>query len=694
MRIAVTAGGGPAGTTVIEHLARRGHWVGAVDIAAEGAGQTIANACAVVPAAAAPGYLEALVAQLSAWEVDVLVVTTAEELAVLASAHEALAAAGTRVLMPPAAAIAVCQDKLAFARTLEDLGIPHPPTSLVGETPPPGPWISKPRVGRGSRGVVMHDDEASLPVEADDMRIVQQRLVGREFTVDFLADTGSRVVASAARWRLTVRGGISASGQVFTDAEVDRLLTRLVRGLRYVGPGNAQGFVSSEGDVHIVEVNPRFSGGLGISLAAGADLVGGYLRLASGLPAISSRVTPGAVVNRYFAPAVSRSSLFLRPGDEAPVRRRLLAAFGTRPEVVKFAGARGSLLTDHDVHMVYTGQHGDGALGAGLATELGVPLDESWTLPSADPQKIGSLVTQAIDVLERQQPEAVVVLGDTATVPVFALAAIDRGIPLVHVEAGLRSYNPLSREEGYRRMVGAAARVHFAPTQRAAAALLSEGVPASAIAVVGNPGLDPLAQSGVERVPVTQREGILVTAHRPTSVDARETLLRVVEVVEGLTADGHPVTFPVHPRTRDRLRHHALADRLAATGATITDPLGYRDLVDVLRRSTAVVTDSGGLQEEAAWFGVPTVIIRGSTPRWEGLEDGFAVLAGLDAAVVRAHVATLGSRHALELLSSRRVPFGDGTSWAQISRIIGSPAVGRLLQAGEPDFVGRSVPLA
>lgn len=697
MRTVVTGSAGPAGTTVVDHLTRRGHWVGAVDVAEHGAGQTMANACATIPSADDPHYLDSLLARLADWSADVLIVTTAEELAVLAPARDALAAVGTRTLMPSTEAVAVCQDKLSFARALTSFGIPTPRTSLVGEPVPPGPWISKPRTGRGSRGVAVHDDIGSLPGHADDTRIIQERLDGREFTVDFLADETSQIVAYAARWRLAVRGGISSSGQVFADDALRDLVERMVHSLRYVGPGNAQGFIDSAGAASIVEVNPRYSGGLGISLDSGADLIGTYLQLASGIPVRPTRGEPGPVVDRYFAPAVPRGSRFLAatPSDEAPLtRRRLLAAFGTRPEVIKFAGANHTLLREHDVHMVYTGQHGRGPLGETMTAELGVRVDETWTLPSSANEKIGALVTKAIDVLERQRPEAVVLLGDTATVPVFALAAIDRGIPLVHVEAGLRSYNIKSREEGYRRMLAASARVHFAPTQRAAAALLAEGVPARTIAVVGNPGLDPLAGRGLSRIPLTEREGILFTAHRPTSVDARESLIRVVDVVEGLAADGHSIRFPVHPRTRERLLHHDLWDRLSATGAALTPPLGYWEIVEALRHSRAVVTDSGGLQEEAAWFGVPTVIIRGSTPRWEGIEEGFSVLAGLDADTVRGHVRTFGSNGSLALLADRTVPFGDGTSWAQISRILGTDDVGRLLAQGEPDFVGRQAPVA
>ncbi|AZS38899.1 UDP-2,3-diacetamido-2,3-dideoxy-D-glucuronate 2-epimerase [Microbacterium oxydans] len=698
MRTVVTGSAGPAGTTVVDHLTRRGHWVGAVDVEEHGAGQTMADACATIPAAHDPRYLDSLLSRLSAWHADVLIVTTAEELAVLAPARDALVAAGTRILLPSAKAVAVCQDKLAFAGTLTALGIPTPRTSLVGEPLPPGPWISKPRVGRGSRGIIAHDDIASLPRQFDTTRIIQERLTGREFTVDFLSDETSRIVAYASRWRLAVRGGISASGQVFEDDALHAVVDRMVRGLRYVGPGNAQGFIDSAGAVNIVELNPRYSGGLGISLAAGADLVGTYLHLASGISARPSRGEPGAVVDRFFAAAAPRGSRFLTATPSSPssshTRRRLLAAFGTRPEVIKFSGANRTLLGEHDVHMVYTGQHGRGPLGATMTAELGLRVDETWTLPSESNERIGALVTKAIDVLERQQPEAVVLLGDTVTVPVFALAAIDRGIPLVHVEAGLRSYNIRSREEGYRRILAASARVHFAPTQRAAAALLAEGVPAHTIAVVGNPGLDPLAGRGLSRIPLPEREGILFTAHRPTSVDARESLAHVVEVVEGLAADGHSIRFPVHPRTRERLLHHNLWDRLSATGAALTPPLGYWEIVEALRHSRAVVTDSGGLQEEAAWFGVPTVIIRGSTPRWEGIEEGFSILAGLDADAVRGHVRAFGSNGSLELLADRTVPFGDGTSWAQISRILGTDDVGHLLAQGEPDFVGRQVPVA
>ena len=143
-------------------------------------------------------------------------------------------------------------------------------------------------------------------------------------------------------------------------------------------------------------------------------------------------------------------------------------------------------------------------------------------------------------------------------------------------------------------------------------------------------------------MPVADRRGVLVTAHRATNVDDPERLRVLVDLVEDLAAEHGPVLFPLHPRTRDRLHEQGLLDRLvAAPGVRCCEPLPFPELLQALAASRVVVTDSGGLQEEASWFGVPTVIMRTTTPRWEGVELGAALLTGLDRERVRAAVAAV-----------------------------------------------------
>lgn len=705
MRVLITGAGGPAGTAVVEHLRGGHHWTLAVDVDADTAGSRLANDRAQVPPAVHPDFAAELVSLVRKHRIDVVLCTVAEEMRPLLAVTQQIQLAGARVLLPPAEAVRVCEDKLAFARFAERVAAPVAPTSAPGEQLPPGPWVVKPRQGRGSRGVYRCDsvDEVRRRLAEDPSAIVQSALPGQEFTVDALADARGRVVVCVPRWRQQTRGGISSQGESFRHPELEAAVTALLTALDYRGPANVQGCCAEDGSFAFFEVNPRFSGGLPITVAAGADLVEAYLRLAAGHELSPDLVSwqAGVSVMRYLtqAPALPPSSPestgpATAPASDAGVRRRsILVPLGTRPEIIKLASVITALGQHHDVRVVFTGQHDIAALGADMLAEFGLVPTEIWRLPADPTQRLAELVSKAARCLREHRPDTVLVLGDTHTVPAFCLAGSETGTPVIHLEAGLRSYNPLSREEMNRRIAGSTARLHLAPTERAAAVLRSENVPAERIAVVGNPALDELRRRDVTPTPWQQRAGLLITAHRPTTVDNEERLAELVRVVEKLSAGGHSVRFPLHPRTENRLNQYGLMDSLLATGAEISGPLAYRELVTVLRDCVAVVTDSGGLQEEAAWVGVPAVVLRGSTPRWEGIESGFAVLCELDAGSVSDAVYTMTQPGRLEALADTPCPFGDGHTAARVAELLGQVSTWDKLVLTEPSWIGRGVPL-
>ncbi|MBW6439245.1 UDP-N-acetylglucosamine 2-epimerase (non-hydrolyzing) [Actinoplanes hulinensis] len=373
--------------------------------------------------------------------------------------------------------------------------------------------------------------------------------------------------------------------------------------------------------------------------------------------------------------------------------RHVLVPFGTRPEVIKLAPVVHALrAAGHRVTAVDTGQHQDAVMSGDIQRTLGLAPD----LRLAKPNDLGALVTAAAAVLPDRGADLVLALGDTHTVPAYALAARGAGIPFAHLEAGLRSFNPRSLEEVNRRVAAATAQLHFAPTDRAAAFLRAEGVPVERIFVVGNPVIDTLREKGVRPVPPADRTGVLVTAHRASNVDDPARLARLVDVVARLAAIG-PVRFPIHPRTRARLHEHGLAGRLAALpGVTCEDPLPYDGLLTALAHARVVVTDSGGLQEEAAYLGVPVVVLRRSTPRWEGVEAGTAVLTGLtsddeaDRAVAAAH--HLSTPAELSRVAALPCPYGDGHTGARVAALLADPALDPLLTLDEPDHTDGTLP--
>ena len=378
--------------------------------------------------------------------------------------------------------------------------------------------------------------------------------------------------------------------------------------------------------------------------------------------------------------------------QQPTVVRRILVPFGTRPEIIKLAPVvRALRAAGHKVTTVDTGQHGDTAMSGTVQRDLGMRPDVQLALPVGTAARPGALHAGAAHVIAERFLDLVLALGDTDTVPAYALAARRAGIPFAHLEAGLRSFNERSVEEINRRVAAAAAQLHLAPTEMAATFLRAEGVAAERIAVVGNPVIDAIRERGLLPVPPKDRDGILVTAHRATNVDDRDRLTRLVSLLDELSNQIGPVLFPVHPRTAERLRRFGLAGRLAALpGITLREPMPYDEMLATLARATLVVTDSGGIQEEAAYFGVPVVVLRRSTPRWEGVRAGSTVLAGLtsDAETGRALRAAidLSTPDEQARVAALPCPYGDGTTGAQVAAILSDPATDGLLSLDEPDF--------
>ena len=365
---------------------------------------------------------------------------------------------------------------------------------------------------------------------------------------------------------------------------------------------------------------------------------------------------------------------------------RLTVPIGTRPEVIKLAGVVAALRDrGHEVRCVATGQHEDPRMYADVFAGLGLQPDAAWRLAGGEGDRVGGLLANAFRDLESSPPDAVLVLGDTYTAPLMSLAARRYGAGVIHLEAGLRSFNERSMEESNRRVVAALATLHLAPTRLAARFLREEGVPASRIRVVGNPAIDALRETGVPRVPVADRRGVLVTAHRATNVDDPQRLRVLVGLLEDLGARHGPVLFPLHPRTRARLDEQGLLDGLTAMpGVRCRQPLPFRELLQALAASRVVVTDSGGLQEEASWFGVPAVIMRTTTPRWEGVELGAARLTGLDRERVGTAVAEFWPDPVQQRVAALPCPYGDGRTGQRVATLLTDSVVRSLLVPREP----------
>jgi UDP-N-acetylglucosamine 2-epimerase (non-hydrolysing) len=372
---------------------------------------------------------------------------------------------------------------------------------------------------------------------------------------------------------------------------------------------------------------------------------------------------------------------------------RITVPIGTRPEVIKLALVVQALRdAGHEVRCIATGQHTDPRMAGHLFDAMGCPPDATWDLSGTEGQRVGTLLGLAFDELERYRPDALLVLGDTYTAPLTAMAARRYGVGVVHLEAGLRSFNERSMEELNRRVMADLATVHLAPTEMAASFLSAEGVAPERIRVVGNPVIDALAASGVARIPVADRRGVLITAHRATNVDDPVRLAELVTLVRQLGEESAPVVFPVHPRTQVRLEDAGLLAVIdSAPGVELLEPLPYEDLLVRLATSRLVVTDSGGLQEEASYFGVPAVVLRATTPRWESVESGAVRLTGLDAERAMAAARVFMSPAELRRVDALPCPYGSGDTSNRVVNALSQPEVLEILSPAEP---GGALPAA
>jgi carbamoyl-phosphate synthase large subunit len=306
--VLVTGAGGPAGIAVIRALGERGERVIAVDADPLAAGLRLAEQRAIVSAASDPDrFVAELAAAVALLDVDVVVCTVSEEMLVLAGREHEL---GAPLWLPTRRSVVACVDKWRFWKIAEHAQIPAAPSAL-GDTGVEniadslaGPWIVKPRFGRGSRDVYPVEEPAELAwaCRRIDQPIVQTRVCGREFTLDLLIDHAGRLAAAVPRWRLETKAGISTKGRTFCDHRLTEIAERVVATYSLTGAANLQGFVTDDDQIVVIEVNPRFSGGLSLSLAAGADLVGEFVRGTLGLSIRAEQLTfrPDVTMVRHY----------------------------------------------------------------------------------------------------------------------------------------------------------------------------------------------------------------------------------------------------------------------------------------------------------------------------------------------------------------------------------------------------------
>ena len=363
---------------------------------------------------------------------------------------------------------------------------------------------------------------------------------------------------------------------------------------------------------------------------------------------------------------------------------RLLLVVGARPNFVKAAPLLPALAGRANVHLVHTGQHYDEAMSRLFFDQLGLPRpDVNLEVGSGAHGAQTGLILQRLEpVMMEWRPDAAVVVGDVNSTLAGALVAGKLNLPVAHVEAGLRSFDRSMPEELNRVLTDQISRWLFVTEPSGVANLRREGISGDRIHLTGNVMIDSLRRF----LPAAEKSGapgrlglkdsgrmrpfVLVTLHRPSNVDAAESFQPLLEALAEIAREV-PVLFPAHPRTAERLerfglrRYFSPAANERGAGLRITEPLGYLEFLHLESRAAAVVTDSGGIQEETTALGVPCFTLRDSTERPITIEQGTTTLVGSDVAALvdgvrealagrgkRARVPELWDGHAAERIAT------------------------------------------
>lgn len=315
---------------------------------------------------------------------------------------------------------------------------------------------------------------------------------------------------------------------------------------------------------------------------------------------------------------------------------KVLTVVGARPQFIKAAPLSRALRVRHREVLVHTGQHYDHNMSRRFFRELRIPApDHHLGIGSGTHgQQTGAMMVRLEALLVRERPDTVVIFGDTNSTAAAALSAAKLGIPIAHIEAGMRSFNRAMPEEINRVVADHLATLHCCSTPAAVRHLRDEGI-VSGVFLTGDIMVDALrallpgpARTAriLRRHRLEPGQYVFATIHRAENTDRRENLR---QIVDALICCGRPVVFPVHPRTRDRLRQFGLLDRLAGSpGIALVPPVGYAESLALQSGAHAVLTDSGGLQKEAYLLRTPCITARTETEWVETVASGWNTVTG------------------------------------------------------------------
>ncbi|RAI11145.1 MAG: UDP-N-acetylglucosamine 2-epimerase (non-hydrolyzing) [Candidatus Melainabacteria bacterium] len=365
-------------------------------------------------------------------------------------------------------------------------------------------------------------------------------------------------------------------------------------------------------------------------------------------------------------------------------KKNILVVFGTRPEVIKLAPVIIELRKHSEYNVIVCNTEQQKELSNQTLEYFGLKADINLDCmrPNQPLAEIQSRILLNLDkVFNEQTIDATIVQGDTMTVLTGALVSFYHKVPVFHVEAGLRSYDIYEPfpEEVMRQMTSRVTQLHFAPTEKNKQALLREGIDENKISVTGNTVVDALFCLSDDVIASSKRffedknitindKLVLITAHRRENHGER--LDRIIKAIYDLAIKytDHTFVIPVHPNPNVKDKIHEKLGKLS--NIHLLTPLDYPYLVYLQRNAKLILTDSGGIQEEAPTFGCPTLVMRYETERQEGIEAGVSTLVGADYARILSLSENILSKEKSQTRLTAQNPYGDGHSAEKIEKLI------------------------
>jgi UDP-N-acetylglucosamine 2-epimerase (non-hydrolysing) len=337
-------------------------------------------------------------------------------------------------------------------------------------------------------------------------------------------------------------------------------------------------------------------------------------------------------------------------------------------------------VTPLDTRLVHTGQHYDAAMKDAFFKQLDIPEPDIDLGVGSGTHAVqtAEIMRRFEPVIDQEQPAAVLVVGDVNSTIACALVGVKKAVPIIHVEAGLRSWDRTMPEEINRILVDQLAEFLFTTERVALENLTREGIDAKKVHFTGNVMIDtlfrllPMAPEPKEILsrlaPSAQFSADygLLTMHRPSNVDSADVLEPLLQELATISRD-IPLIFPVHPRTNSQIKRLGLEGVLAAANILVLPPIGYLEMLGLMKRSRLVLTDSGGIQEETTALGIPCVTIRENTERPITVSSGTNTLVGTDGVKLRSTVAEILTNGG----KAGRIPeFWDGSAALRIAAVL------------------------